>query len=127
MFRAFKYSLERWNFKKNKFYASVVSRGIVNLQEIIINEGIPLTEKQINYTISTIGKSIQEYLREGISIKIDDYFTIQPVIRGVFNGSDDQFDPRRHSIEVVALPGYTFRKLNNNRLVKIKKVNGCRR
>ena len=127
MFRAFKYTLERWNFKENKFYASVVSRGVVRLQEIILNEGIPLTEKQIDYIISIIGNSIQQYLREGVSIKIDDYFTIQPVIRGVFNGVDDQFDPKRHSIEVIASPGYTLSKLDNNKFVKIKKVNGYRR
>jgi len=127
MFRAFKYTLERWNFKENKFYASVVSRGTVDLKDIILNEGIPLTEKQINYTISQIGESIQKHLREGISIKIDDYFMIQPVIRGVFNGSDDQFDPKRHSIEVIASPRYILNKLDNNRFVKVRKVNGYRR
>jgi hypothetical protein len=127
MFRAFKYTLERWNFKENKFYASVVSRGMVKLQDIILNEGIPLTEKEINYAISRIGNSIRQHLREGVSVKVDDYFIIQPVIRGVFNGSDDSFDPERHSIEVVTSPGHTLSKLDGERFIKIRKVNGCRR
>lgn len=127
MSKEFKYSLEKWNFRKNTYYGSVAYRNTHNLSEIILEEGFPFTENEVKDLETKVSQKILSLLSNGHSVKIWDLLMLQPVIKGTFKGKNDDFDPMRHSIQIEAIPSFKLKEIHRLSLFKITKVDSFRR
>jgi hypothetical protein len=121
--RSLKYSVEKYNFKKNSYYGSIVVRGENDLKEIIEKDNQP---KKLSELIENLDEIIINHLREGYAINIADYVTLSPTLKGLFDSKDDRFDPDRHNIEIIAEPGSKLKKLVKEKNFKTKKVASLR-
>jgi hypothetical protein len=127
MSKTLKYSLEKWNFKRNTYYGSVAYRATHNLSDIILDEGVPLTVNEMKILEEKVSQKIISLLSYGHSVKIWELLTLQPVIKGTFKGKKDHFDPMRHSLQVEAVPSFKLKEIHRLNLFKITKVDSFRR
>jgi hypothetical protein len=127
MSKELKYSLEKWNFRKNTFYGSIAYRNTHNLSEIILEEGFPFTENEMRAIETKVSQKIIALLSHGHSVKIWELLTLQPVMKGTFNGKNDHFDPMRHSIEIEAITSFKLKEIHRLSLFKITQVDSFRR
>ncbi len=123
MGKALKYSIEKYNFKKGQYYGSVVIRGEDNLKDIFVKILESCEQKslrdELERAYNYFNSILIEKLKEGYAVNINDYIILTPVLRGLFDGEEDIFDPKRHNIEIIAEP---LKKIDNIKLKKIPPV-----
>lgn len=94
------------------FLATVQSVGTYTLDDIIeqmIQMGSTLTKEDALAAMEAHYKAIIAAVQAGYNV-ITPSVNYGASMRGVFNGLTDNFDPSRHSIEAIAVPGKTLRE-----------------
>jgi hypothetical protein len=127
MYQSMKYTLERYNFRKGTYYGSVITNGTCDILSSVCDENLALTEREFAKVVKAFEEKVVKLLEEGNCVQIANIARIEPVIRGVFNGPEDVFDPHRHSVEAVIVPGEGLRQLSDSKEIRIKKINPARR
>ncbi|MDR2898364.1 MAG: DUF4469 domain-containing protein [Spirochaetaceae bacterium] len=95
------------------FIAKVISEKALTIKEIAQSAaqrgGADLSAATIEHAAEHIFKEMTHNLCDGFSINTG-YFTIQPLIKGVFTSPHEQFDPKKHSIVFDFQQGALLRK-----------------
>jgi hypothetical protein len=77
--------------------------------ERMINRGSTVTKAEALGVLEEYGLALEDLIKGGYNINTK-LFCVYPSISGVFNGSDDSFDSRRHSIRLNVSVGNRFAK-----------------
>lgn len=122
-----RYSVQKNNFKKDMYYGAVLSKGSSDLIEVLLKYKDRIPEETMSQMINDLENSLCRMLSEGYSVNLGGLLTINPVIKGTFDGPEDQFDPGRHKIDVSVEVGDMVREYVRNQQIKLKKVDSIRR
>jgi hypothetical protein len=87
--------------------ASATSRGGADIPAAAMSHGVNLFLKELSYQLCN-----------GFSVNTG-YFTASPLIKGVFNSTDEKFDTTKHSVVFQFNQGDTLRKELSNVSVEI--------
>jgi hypothetical protein len=90
--------------------ASATSRGGADIPAAAMSHGVNLFLKELSYQLCN-----------GFSVNTG-YFTASPLIKGVFNSTDEKFDATKHSVVFQFNQGDTLRKELSNVSVEIQGV-----
>lgn len=89
------------------------------LVERMVARGSTLTRGEVLATLEVLKQTCLDALRDGCRVNTD-LFRMFPTIRGKFEGSDDRFDPSRHSVAVKMAPGPLLRGVGDR--VSVRKI-----
>lgn len=92
--------------------------------DYIIREGSPITRAEVFAVIEEFEASIAKFLAEGYRVNTS-LVQISTSIKGVFEGADDRFDPKRHEVKLNINPGKRIRNTTDN--ISTEKIRGRKR
>jgi len=85
----------------NDYSAKVISERSLSVKEIcqtaVKRGGAASTAEAMEHNVGLFLKEMAYQLMDGYSVNTG-YFTANTTVRGVFNSSDEHFDPKKHSI-----------------------------
>lgn len=93
--------------EENVYFAQVVNRAIYDydrLVEEVTREGSILKDTETAAVMGELFKQLGRLMKQGIAFR-SEYFSLTPTIRGKFVDEEDEYDPERHSIEVLVRVG----------------------
>jgi hypothetical protein len=116
-----RYAIDRFDAGKGHFYGSIISSGIIDLVPMLDDEIAGEEKMKGSSFIGEICSQVVKLIAQGHTVGIAGLFTVIPVISGEFSDQDDHFDPNRHSIEAVIIPGERLKHLERvNDVVVVK-------
>jgi len=86
------------------------SVNLEGLVERVAAAGSTVTRADILAVLEDAVKECEAVLAEGGRVNLGGLCQLFPRIRGVFDGPDDAFDPKRHRVDAAAAPGTRLRK-----------------
>lgn len=92
--------------------------------DYIIREGSPITRAEVFAVIEEFEAGVEKFLAEGYRVNTS-LMKISTSIKGVFEGTDDRFDPQRHEVKLNINPGKRLRNTTDN--ISTEKVRGRER
>ncbi|MGQ1892051.1 DNA-binding domain-containing protein [Thermophagus sp. OGC60D27] len=121
---ALEYYLVKNNFVKQTTdeKVAVVNQNRVTEKELVdhmLKTSKLLPEIFVNTLIIRLMEAVVYFVKQGRGINTS-FFRINLSIKGKFNGKGDQFDPKRHKINITFTPGKEFIKLVGG--IEVKKV-----
>jgi hypothetical protein len=107
--------------EQNKFRAQVINSRSYTFDDIanyLIKHNVGLSLPAIHGVWEGIKAAVEEYLSNGGIINTE-LFLVSTSIKGVFDGTDDSFDPKRHEVRLRLRAGQFLR--DTPRKLKVKK------
>ena len=109
----------------NDYSAKVISERSLNVKEVcqtaVKRGGAASTAEAMEHNVGLFLKEMAYQLMDGYSVNAG-YFTANTTVRGVFNSSDEHFDPKKHSILFRFNQGDLLRKQIPNVSVQVMGV-----
>lgn len=124
MNKSIRYSIEKYNFKKDSYYGSVNYRGEKNIADIVSElEGFSQGDLEKFFKVFEV--AIKNTL-EGYNVNMN-FITMYATLKGLFTSEEDSYDPMRHNVEIIIEPGKKINSLIEKINLKLKKVKNLRR
>ena len=107
--------------KPEDHIARVINLEVTNFNRVVekmTRRGLTSTDTEVRSTITELGYVINEELSMGRAV-VTPFAKFYPSISGIFNGKDDSFDSKRHSIKAKCSKGKEI-KIDGSKLQLVK-------
>ena len=98
----------------NDYVARVSSESSLSITDVcanaVVRGGSDISAASMEHAVRLFLKEMGYQLSDGFSVNTE-YFTATPLIKGLFKGPTDTFDPNRHSINIQFNQGSALRAL----------------
>jgi len=104
------------------YMAMVQPKGTAELEDIIermIAQGSTVVKADILSVLEDYHSAIESMVLEGMNVNTPGA-NYKVIIKGVFNGNTDAYDPSRHQVRAAVSPGKRFRKAIEERAQLVK-------
>jgi len=104
-----RYSLYRVTIHKddNAYKARIITRGVADMQMVVdyvVAHGATVSKPDTLSVLEAFGAALPELLKMGFHVNLP-FADFQLGVRGLFIGAADEFDPRRHQVEIKVTAG----------------------